>query len=424
MNRISDLLNPYKGLPREIYVIFISRIINAMGCFVMPLLTLILTEKIGLPSNEAGRLISLSGLAFLIPGLIGGKLADTIGRKKVIAIFDALAATFYITCSFMEPSMNMVYVIMLAGACMSTAGPAHDSLIADLTTPENRKSAYALSYMGWNMGFAFGPVLGGMLYKDHLSILFIGNAFSIMIALSLVLIFIKETINKTKEEIKDASRSLEIREEGSIFSVLARRPILIYFALIMFGYNFAYSQWSFMMPMHTSQNFGGVLSGRYFGMMAGFNGLIVILFTPIMTKLTHKIKNIRCMMYGGILYAVGFGMLGVINTLAAFFISVFIFTIGEIVLAINNASFIANHTPASHRGRMSSVLPLVMGMGHILGPMIMGNAILFTGIEKGWLIVGAVVGICSIFTIGLEKYDDRKTAELHVSQTSGEAGTI
>ena len=178
------------------------------------------------------------------------------------------------------------------------------------------------------------------------------------------------------------------------------------------------------MPMHSAQNFGSEVSGQYFGMMAGFNGLVVILFTPIMTKLTHKTKNIRCMLYGGILYAVGFGMLGIINTLAAFFMSVFIFTIGEIVLAINNAPFIANHTPASHRGRMSSVLPLVMGMGHILGPMIMGNTILFTGIEKGWLIVGAVVGICSIFMIGLEKYDDRETAKLHDCLVSDEAEMI
>lgn len=127
------------------------------------------------------------------------------------------------------------------------------------------------------------------------------------------------------------------------------------------------------------------------------------------------------MLYGGILYAVGFGMLGIINTLAAFFVSIFIFTIGEIVLAINNAPFIANHTPASHRGRMSSILPLVMGMGNILGPMIMGNVVLFTGIEKGWLIVGAVVGGCSLFMIALEKYDDKETAKLHISQSSSKA---
>ena len=151
MNSINSLINPYKGLPKEIYVIFVSRIINAMGSFVMPLMTLILTEKIGLNSDEAGAFISLSGLAFVIPSIIGGKLADTIGRKKVIILFDACAIAAYMACSFMKPSMAMGYMIMLAGAFMSIAGPAHDSLIADLTNTKNRTSAYALCYMGFNL---------------------------------------------------------------------------------------------------------------------------------------------------------------------------------------------------------------------------------------------------------------------------------
>ena len=76
------LLDPYRGLPKEIYVIFISRIINAMGCFVMPLLTLILTEKIGLSKEISGIYISVSGLIFMPAAMIGGKLTDIIRKKK------------------------------------------------------------------------------------------------------------------------------------------------------------------------------------------------------------------------------------------------------------------------------------------------------------------------------------------------------
>lgn len=417
MKKLKDLLSPYRGLPKEVYVIFFARIINAMGCFVMPLLTLILTNKIGLSSGDAGEMISLAGLCFVLPSLIGGKLADTIGRKRVIIVFDTLAAGFYIACGFMEPSINMVYMIMAAGASMSTAGPAHDSLIADLTTPENRSSAYALSYMGWNIGFAVGPLIGGMLYENHLPIVFIGDAATALISLCLIMTFIKETIGSTKADVSDESRVLEKRETGSIISVLRKRPVLIYFALILFGYNFAYAQWSFMMPIHATQNFGEAFSGKYFGGMASYNGLIVMLFTPLITKLTAHIKNIRCVVYGGIIYAVGFGMLGFLNTLPFFFLSVFIFTIGEIVLSINTTPFIINHTPASHRGRMSAVLPMIMGAGHMVGPMVMGRTIMVTGIETGWIIVGGFVGACALLMILLEKYDDKRKADAKADKT-------
>ncbi len=48
MKYLKQLIEPYVGLPKEIYVIFVARIINAFGCFVMPLLTIILKDKIGL----------------------------------------------------------------------------------------------------------------------------------------------------------------------------------------------------------------------------------------------------------------------------------------------------------------------------------------------------------------------------------------
>ncbi|MDF2520399.1 MAG: transporter [Clostridia bacterium] len=393
------LLEPYLGLPREVYVIFISRIINAMGCFVGPFLTLILTEKIGLSRDVAGYYMTLAGFLYMPASFVGGKLADTIGRRKVIIIFDAIAIAFYIACGFVQPSMNMVYLIMLAGVAMSTAGPAHDSLMADLTTPENRNGAYALSYMGWNLGFAVGPLLAGLLFEKHLNLIFIGDALTALLSLLLIAYFVRETINDTKEDIIDESRSMERRESGSILGVLLRRPALIIFALVILGYNFTYAEWGFMMPMHVKQNYGD-MGATYYGYMASFNGIVVIAFTPLITWLVRHLTHIRKVVIGGVLYAVGFGMLGVYNTLDAFFISVFVFTIGEIVLSISTMPFIADNTPMSHRGRMSGVLGFLFGMGYTISPFIMGRVINITGIELGWIYLGIYVAIsasCMVF---------------------------
>ena len=407
---LNTLFRPYKGMPKEIYVIFVARIINALGCFVMPLLTIILTQNVGLSKQMTGFYISFSGLLYLPAAMVGGKLADTIGRKKVILLFDGLAAGFYILAGFMEPSMPMIYILMLAGACMVTAGPAHDALIADLTTPETRNGAYALSYMGWNIGFAVGPVIGGMLYKNHLPLFFIGDALTALIALCLIAFFVPETILRTKEDIIDVDRSLEKREEGSILTVLLKRPILIYFGIIMLGYNFAYAQWSFMLPMQTMQNFSGD-GAKYFGYIAGFNGLVVMLFTPIVMKIVEGIKSMRRMVYGGLLYALGFGMLGVTHSLSFVFLWAFTFTIGEVILAISVTPFIVNNTPVSHRGRMNSLVPMMFGLGNTLGPVGMGYALTYVSIDTGWRLIGISTFIFSLFMLGLEKVEAQKTIQ-------------
>lgn len=96
MKRITALIAPYRGLPREIYILFFSRIINSMGTFVFPLLALILSSKIGLSKVDTGNFMTLLVFTQAPSMIIGGKLVDIFGRKKVIMIFQGLGAlTFF-----------------------------------------------------------------------------------------------------------------------------------------------------------------------------------------------------------------------------------------------------------------------------------------------------------------------------------------
>ncbi len=88
-NQNAEIKRNDSAIPRvktwSIYYIC-SKIVNAMGCFVFPLLALILTDKIGLSKSETGKLMSLFGVLFIPASMIGGKLCDVIGRKKIILI--------------------------------------------------------------------------------------------------------------------------------------------------------------------------------------------------------------------------------------------------------------------------------------------------------------------------------------------------
>lgn len=408
-DRIMKLFKPYIGLPREIYVIFFARIINAMGMFVFPLLTLILVKKIGMSYTEAGFWVALTGIMFMPASLIGGKLADTFGRKKIIIIFDTLAALTYITIAFIEPSMTMVYLIMLASTFFGISDPAHNAIIADITTPENRSGAYSLSYLGFNIGFAIGPFIGGKLFEDYLIWVFLGDAITVLIAIALIFFFIEETLDKSKEEVGE-DRVLEKQTEGSIIKVLLSRPILIYFAIISFGYSFVYAQWGFLLPIHAEQSFPNQ-GAEFYGSLASFNGIIVMVFTPLLTSLFAKTKTLRRIVYGGILYTIGFGMLGFISMKSAFFLSVFIFTTGEILISISFMPFIANHTPASHRGRMNALLPMLTGLGFALGPLGVGKSLNFITVETAWRLLGAVMLIATLLMYLLEKIDSLNEAK-------------
>lgn len=409
IKKINNIFNPYRGLSREIYVLAAARVINAAGTFIFPLLTLILTRKVGMDESYAGLLISVSGLLFTLSGIIGGKLTDCLGRKNIIILFNSIGASCYLVAAFMGNSMKVVPFIMLAGFFMGMADPASNALIADVTTPGNRDSAYSLFYMAANLGFAISPIIGGLLFEKYLVVLFITDAATAFIAMILIFIYIPETISKVNEDF-GKGRMLEARVEGSIFSVLKERPVLIFYALVMFGYNFVYSQWSFLYPIHAESIIPGN-GAKFYGMLVSFNAFIVITLTPAITKLLSGKNSLRRIIYGGALYAIGFGLPGFLNKIPYMFISTFVLTLGEIVVTISSMPFIANHTPASHRGRMNAILPIIIGFGHTIGPLAMGRALTIMSIESGWKSIGLIMITYTIFAAMLEKYDKKTSNE-------------
>jgi len=67
----SNVLKTYSGLPRSIYVVFFARIINSMGSFVHPFLTLFLTKSIGLRIETVGLFLMLAAFSSIPGSLIG-----------------------------------------------------------------------------------------------------------------------------------------------------------------------------------------------------------------------------------------------------------------------------------------------------------------------------------------------------------------
>ena len=111
---MKNIITQYSGLKREIYVLFVGRIVTAMGAFVWPMLTFLLTTKLGFTDGVATMLIATAGLISLPMSLVGGKLADRFPRKNIIILFDCLTVSLYLLASILPIGYHTAAVIFLA----------------------------------------------------------------------------------------------------------------------------------------------------------------------------------------------------------------------------------------------------------------------------------------------------------------------
>lgn len=407
----------YFGLPRSVYVIFFARVVNSIGNFVFPFMTLLLTQKGRMPEQQVG-LFLLMGSLLQIPGsLIGGKLTDIMGRKKIMILFMSLAASCYIPCAFLidnQATFHYVpYLLILSSFFGSISHPASGAMMNDLTMPENRQAAFSLLYMGMNAGTAIGSIVAGFLFNNYMKLLFLGDAATTLISILLLVKFVKET-KPTREEIRriEEERTDEKAETGGLVAALLHRPSLLIFAALDTIYSFIYAQTNFSLPLKAKLVFGEALGARFYGTFNMVNCLEVIFFTTIITLLTRKLRAIYNVSIAGIFFAVGFGMLFFVNSFWLFVISTIIWTIGEIINATNIGVYIANHTPVSHRGRFNSIISIISGTGGAISPYLTGKYIGKFGVNNVWPVIFLLAIAASFFMFLLGTYEKGRKKSL------------
>jgi len=371
-----------------------------MGSFILPLLTLILSQKLGMSKAETGNFSALLLLTQVPSLIIGGKLTDAIGRKKIIIVCEVLGSFFYFLCGFSKDTASMALFIVIAENLYTAAAPAFDSMVADITTPETRKASFSLLYLGANIGMTISPLLGGLLFKNHLPLLFILDAATTLASVVLLAAFVKETRSKPQEAAL-MDQPEQPAENIPVYRVLKAVPLLLVFFALVFIYDFAYSQWGFMLPLQFGDLYG--LDGaQFFSILAALNSFIVITCTPLLTHLTLGFRPLSVIAGGGALYVVAYAVFSFANSFPLFLAAAALFTFGEIVVAINMGTFIADHSPDAHRGRINSIFMFIRGSAFALGPFVMGHAIAKTNYFVTWSVIAALMlfGTMSMVLLG------------------------
>ncbi len=414
------LISGYHSLDRSVQVLFAVRLINSMGNFVFPFLTMLLTIKLGYSESQAGRFMSGAALLAGLGMLAGGKAGDHFGRRQTIAGLQISAALILGSCAVLGLVPLVPYLIAAAYVLLQASWPIFNALVADLTAPEKRKQAYALLYWGNNIGFSVGPLLAGYLFNTHARFMFIGNAVSLTAASLLLILVVKSgpALPSTAAEPAEAGTD-EAPESGSLVQALLKRPLILAFAGINLLLHFVYSQHLFGLPVFLNEILGDAGPACY-GQVMTTNGLTVVLLTGVVGTVLAGRRAAVHIVWAALLYAAGFGMLYFCFQGPAVLVSTVIWTLGEIISATNIQVFIASRTPSSHRGRINAFISWVSGWGSVGAPVLAGTYIGIFGSRALWLPVAGIALVAAVLMAVVARYDVRRDRFSAVSSGAGQ----
>lgn len=354
---MKNIITQYAGLKREVYVLFVGRIVTAMGSFVWPMLTFLLTTKLGFSDGVATLFIATAGLISLPLALLGGKLADRFPRKNIIMIFDCLTVALYVLAAILPIGYHTAVIIFVASLFQTVESPAYDALNADYSTTDQREKAFSLSYLGYNLGYVFGASMGGILFEFHTNLAFLLNGLSIFVSTALIFFFVKpeNAVSDTGSQTECYSEyEKPVEESLPILAVLKQRSVVLAILLIGCFASMSSNTVGILLPLQLKGQMGQHGAAVY-GYLNSLNGFVVILFTPLLTMVLKRLTEIPKSILGMGLFLAGMVLFTLGSPLWVLFVGMFVFTLGEVVSVLGNNPYTSRRIPASHRGRIGGV---------------------------------------------------------------------
>lgn len=419
---IARALSPYRGLPKEVYIIMFSRLLTSLGSVISPFITMILVQKIGLDMGTAGLIISLSALLIIPSSMMGGYVSDAYGRKVVFLSLKCLGFIVFGICAFIPPSYTMIALLFMGNIFFSAAQPAVSAMVADVTPKSRLSEAYSLVYLVFNLGFAVGMFIGGKLFAEHLNLMFLLNAIAEVLAFLLIFFFVKDGYAAKKKsqrmearyDIKDEAERVANKsehKEGSVIQFLLSHPYILCFILAAFLIRFLYGQWGFLMPNQLSELYGMKEGAELFASIGMTNGIVVVLMTPLMTRLVLNKRSVSRMIYATLCQILGFLPFALYSGPLFMIGGIVLATTGEVLEMLGLSPYIMVRTPEGLRGRTQAVVGIVMSLGFSLSPTLSTMLLKYFNFGGVWLFVMGIAFIGLLLFEFVRRFD-KSTEEL------------
>ena len=396
---VKRLAEARREYPSQFWLMFWGMLISTIGTsMIWPFLMVYLTKVHGYPLTRAALLLSTNAFTGLIFSFIAGPITDYTGRKRVMAFSLIALGGYYLLLSQAQEYYQFFLLMILGGSLMPLYRVGADAMMADLVPPEKRADGYSLIRMANNLGIAIGPMVGGFVAGASYTYAFLGAAIGLSSYGFLTLFLAHETLERNPAGRERGG------ERFAGYDRIFRDGRFVQFVLGTVGVTIAVQMMWSMLAVYTTRNYH--LTESQYGWLPATNALMVVTLQFMITQFTKKRPTLLMMAAGGAVYTLGVFSVSLGSQFWHFWLSMVIFTLGELILVPTGTTHAANLAPADMRGRYMSLYGLTWNVAQMLGaPMggLLSDNLGPKFIWYGSAVIGTLAVLFFLFLAGRER---------------------
>jgi MFS family permease len=369
------------SIPRAFWGLWFICAVGWAGRFVVPFLTLYMTVYAGYSATMAGVVMSMFGLGGVVAVVAAGVLIDRLGaRTMLIAALagNGMVATLLATLD--AERIVVAILVLLLGVTSQAMAPAFNALVAATVPVERLRGAFSLTFIGINLGFAIGPLVGGVLAGISYNLIFAAEAVFMLVAVMIALLLPRSHPRVAAPAHAESPTTPETFGLG--LAAVLRDRVFMKMALWNVLFMVVYLQTQITLPIVLEQE---GFSATDYGILLSLNGIMLVVFQLGADRLTRGMTQGKLLVGGTLLVGVGITshMFGV--TLWVHVLCVVVWTAGELLNMPVATNVAARLAPDHLRGRYLGLFATSFSFATFVGPLVGGFALDALGSDGLWI---------------------------------------
>jgi len=348
-----------------------ARAVNGLGGFALSFLAVTLVEVYGAALTRAGEVVAVFGLATIASRLIGGRLADRIGRRRTIVAGLCGCAVGLLVIAGSPGILTATIGALILGLFFEIYEPPSQAMLAALVPTGRRPQAFGLLGAALAAAGVAAGALAALLGSFGLRWLFVADAATSLAAAALVYAFVPSP---------ESSATADARP---IRSPWLDRRLLIMLAVCT-GMALTWMIGVTALPLTLAAR--GIAPSRT-GWLLVIGAFVTIGGQRLLRR--GDARPFALMGLGLVLVAVGFVVDGLAPGMRLFAVGTMIVSLGQVFLLGPPYAVAANLGDDAARAGYLAVFGTGWGIAQTVGP-IAATRLLTVGVAQTWLSAAAL----------------------------------